>query len=82
MRRRQFLCDLEACVASTDDEHRPTGDSAAIPVASAMGLDNLRREVTGEIRHTRGLSGGDDNLVRLDVPALELDVECPALTSE
>src|SRR4051794_36333788 len=77
----ELLRDLEAGVAAADDENRPLGDIARVPVGGAMCLKQVRRELAGERRHARHLerTGGDDDLVGLDLPLLESDDERSAV---
>src|SRR4029450_3276329 len=57
------------------------GDIARAPVGGAVRLEQVRREPAGERRHTRDLerTGGDDDLVGLDLPVLECNEEASAV---
>ena len=81
MGRGEFLCDLEAGVTAADDENGSLGNVARVPVARAVCLEQVRRELVADRRHARELEGtrGDDNLVGLDLPVLERDDEPSAV---
>ena len=84
MRVSELLYNLEACVASSDDEDGAVRDLAWPSVVGAVDLEDLGGEVAGERGHTRILERPcrDDNLVRLDRLAFELDEEFAVLTVE
>jgi hypothetical protein len=77
MGRGELPRDLKAGVTPADDENRSLGDIARAPVAGAVCLEQVRRELAGERRHARDLkgTGGEDDLVGLDLPVLERDDE-------
>jgi hypothetical protein len=72
--------DLETGVPAARDEDRSPRDVAGIPVADAVRLEDLRCQPTGELRHVWRLErpGGDDNLLGLDRPAVDLEEKLPS----
>ena len=81
MGRGKLRRDLKAGVTAADDENRSLGDVARALVAGAVCLGHVRRELVGERRHARQLegTGGDDDLVGLDLPVLERNEEASAV---
>ena len=84
MRPRQLLRDLVAGVASADDHDRSRGNLARPAVPGAVRLEDLRRQVTREARDVRHLErpGRDDDLIRLDRAAVQLDDEAVTLARQ
>ena len=76
--------DLEAGVAPAHDEHWPVRQLARVPVADAVGLNDLRIEVGCERWNARDLerAGGDDDLVGLDHLVGELEPEGAVLAAD
>src|SRR3954451_20789686 len=81
MGRGELRRDLKAGVTAADDENRSLRDVARAPVDGAVCLEHVWRELAGEGWHARNLkgTGGDNDLVGLDLPALEPDDEPSAL---
>ena len=77
MGRRQFLGYLESGVSAADDHDGSFGNVARTPVARAVHLDDVRREVRGERRHIRDLerTGRNHNLVGLESPCSKVEDE-------
>ena len=73
----EFFGDLEPCVSSANDEHRPLGNSAGVPIVGAVHLDHRGIEVPGELGDSRHLEGAGRHyhLTGLDHPAVEFEHE-------
>ena len=74
---RELARDLVARVPAADDQHRPLRDVGWRAVVGAMDLKHVRGEVVGELGKSRPLErpGGDDDLVGLDRPVVEHELE-------
>jgi len=75
--RRQFLGYLESGVSAADDHNGSHGNVARTPVARAVHLDDVRREVRGERRQIRALerTRRNHNLVGLETPSSKVEDE-------
>ena len=76
VRARELRRDLKAGVATAGDEDRARGDGLRRPVRGAVELSHLGVEAVGDDRRERDLkrAGGDDDLLGLVGPIVELDV--------
>src|SRR4026207_1447656 len=76
----QFLGYPESGVSAPNDHDGSWGNIARTPVARAVHLGDVRREVRGERRHTRRLerTGRNPTLIGLDGPASKVQDEAVA----
>ncbi len=79
MRRRELLRDLKAGVAAADDENRPLRHVIGSAIADGVRLEDIVRELLGELRHVRRLEGPgrDHDLVGGGRPPVHLESEAP-----
>ena len=74
---RQFLGDLEAAVATADDQDAAFWHVARSAVARAVPLEDFWCKLRRDLRDSRLVkrTGGDDHLTGHDFPVIELDPE-------
>src|SRR4029450_12423662 len=84
MSRRELLCDLEAGVSPSDDEHRPLGHIVGTSVARAMRLPDVGVELVSELGDVRFLKwpGRDHDLVGGDRPTVHVEDKTPTLVGK
>ena len=77
VRRRELLRDLKAGVAATDDENRPLRHVVGPAIANGVRLEDIVRELLGELRHVRRLEGPgrDHDLVGSSRPPVQLEAK-------